>query len=466
MIRILLSICLIGGLTASSALAGAALPLEGDAYDYNGTRVDISGDTILVGGCCGGAGETGWAQVFVYSDASGQWQWDHQQTLTPADSGSSYFGYGVGLDGDTAVVGAYGSNQAHVFTRVNDVWSESATPLVHVGAGGFGYDARIDDGYVIVGTWSSNTAYVFGEGMIDGQSLSASGVRKKFGQSVAISATAAMVGDWEANTAYVYRYHYDELTGNASWIEEAALAGGSGSDKFGGCVAIDGDYVIVGAEGANHTAGSAAIYHREGAAWVEQTLLVPNELVIGDRFGSSVAISGDVAVVGAVNQGPFGARSGSVYAFERVGDVWFPSAKLLADDGVDGDEFGNAVAIDDDWIVVGAWNHDEGKGAAYVFETPSLTLIPGDANLDHQVDDDDAIILANHWGMTSDMQWTDGDFNNDHAVDAADAAILAAQWGVGVAEATSPAPEPGAAVLLAGAIAFLAAWRIKTRNRS
>jgi len=463
LVRILLGSWLVGGLLAPSALAGVALPLLGDTYDFNGTRVDISGDTILVGGCRGGSGEKGWAQVFVHNDTSGQWLW--QQTLESADptlTAASRFGYGVGLDGDTAVVGAYGSNKAYVFARAADTWTEDAVPLTHTGANWFGYDTRIDDDYILIGAPSSTSAYAFGEGMTAGQSLSASGTQA-FGTSVAISDTAALVGDPEANTAYFYRYHYDPETEESSWDQEAAISRGSGYDEFGASVAIDGDYAIVGADGTNLEAGSATIYHRSGDTWIEQTTLAPTELVSGDSFGASVAISGNVAVVGAVNQGPLGARSGSAYVFERAGNSWLPLGKLRPNDGAAGDKFGNAVAIDGDWIVVGAWYHDAYTGAAYVFEVPSSTLIPGDATLNEAVDDADAAILAEHWGTASGMEWTNGDFNGDGAVNAADAAILAAHWHVGVTESSTTVPEPTTATLLAGL--FFLLLNAKTRRR-
>ena len=61
--RLVLRVLVIGSLfTMVTSAQAAVLPLEGTSPgDFNGTRVDISGDTILVGGCCGGAGQEGWA---------------------------------------------------------------------------------------------------------------------------------------------------------------------------------------------------------------------------------------------------------------------------------------------------------------------------------------------------------------------------------------------------------------------
>jgi hypothetical protein len=83
-----------------------------------------------------------------------------------------------------------------------------------------------------------------------------------------------------------------------------------------------------------------------------------------------------------------------------------------------------------------------------------VSEIPGDANRDEKVDDMDASILGSHWFLGSGAVWEDGDFNGDHAVNDADAAILAAHWHYGV-EGGASVPEPGTAVLLSGALAYL-----------
>jgi len=70
----------------------------------------------------------------------------------------------------------------------------------------------------------------------------------------------------------------------------------------------------------------------------------------------------------------------------------------------------------------------------------------GDANMDGFVNQQDADVLAAHWGMSA-AEWTWGDFNGDHVVNAADAAILTANWGHGSSE-TLGVPEPSILTLL------------------
>jgi hypothetical protein len=82
--------------------------------------------------------------------------------------------------------------------------------------------------------------------------------------------------------------------------------------------------------------------------------------------------------------------------------------------------------------------------------------IPGDANRDNVVNDEDASILAAHWQQPG--GWSDGDFNNDNVVNDEDASILAAHWQE-TREGTAPVPEPGSIVLLTGAVLSLLFWR-------
>ncbi|MBN1589014.1 MAG: PEP-CTERM sorting domain-containing protein [Pirellulales bacterium] len=450
--------CLLMPSDWAGASGGVQLALEGaDTYDFNGTRrIDISGNTVLVGGCywnSGGGTVQNWAQAFVHGDG----QWQHQQTLS-VSSPTNFFGYGVGIDGDMAVVGDYGNNEAYLFERSGGVWQQSSgSTLQYPGATNFGYDTRIDDDRVIVGTCLGNSAFIFTseDGWDEGECpLIGSGY---FGHSVDISGTHAVVGDYWNNTAGLY-----QLDGDA-WTLESTVSH-TGSNQFGYSVAIDGNYAIVGDNtagvGGQSYVGSASIYCRqENGAWEEQITLHPLELMAGDRFGSSVAISGNTAVVGAINQGPLGQRTGSAYVFQRVDSIWKQVGKVRPTDGIASDDFGCAVAIDGDWIAVGAWSHDSSGGAVYVYDTPSLTMIPGDANLDGEVDDNDAITLASHWGLAA--GWTGGDFDGDGLVGPADASIMAAHWHYEMPDSapSSSVPEPTAVVLLAGMLVLLIARR-------
>lgn len=179
------------------------------------------------------------------------------------------------------------------------------------------------------------------------------------------------------------------LTGAAAGqaTQQAKLLAGDGDaiDNFGNSVAIDGDYAIVGSEfqediGAANT-GAAYIYRNDSVlGWILQAKLTASaaDRQQDDNFGVSVAISGNVAVVGAFQDGDSGSSSGSAYVFRRTGTSWAQEAKLLASDGAMTDNFGVAVAIDGDVIAVGAIGADSGgvnRGAVYVFRLDESAMV-------------------------------------------------------------------------------------------
>lgn len=98
---------------------------------------------------------------------------------------------------------------------------------------------------------------------------------------------------------------------------------------------------------------------------VEGQNLLPSDSA-GDSFGSSVAVGGDVAVVGAPFRGGQGRQPGAAYVFVRTGGVWSEQQKLLPSDGAPRDGFGASVAIDGETVFLRALPGEE-SGAAYVF---------------------------------------------------------------------------------------------------
>ena len=141
-------------------------------------------------------------------------------------------------------------------------------------------------------------------------------------------------------------------------------------------VAISGDTVVIGAlfddGAAGFEQGSAYVFVRSGGVWSQQQKLEASDAAAGDVFGISVAISGDTVVVGAwLDDGAAGVDQGSAYVFVRSGGVWSQQQKLEASDAGAGDGFGLSVAISGDTVVISAV-FDDGpagadQGSAYVF---------------------------------------------------------------------------------------------------
>jgi hypothetical protein len=153
-------------------------------------------------------------------------------------------------------------------------------------------------------------------------------------------------------------------------------ADGAAFDYFGSSVAISGDTAIVGAAIDNTSrgtnAGSAYVFVRSGEIWSPQAHLFASDGAAFDEFGLYVAISGDTAVVGIWSDDTVGGMdAGSASVFVRNGDIWTEEAHLFASDGEAGDNFGTPVSISGDTIIVGAPFDDTlagtDAGSAYVF---------------------------------------------------------------------------------------------------
>lgn len=194
----------------------------------------------------------------------------------------------------------------------------------------------------------------------------------RFGNSVAVSADTVLVGDNQgALDGVATVYVFEEL--NGVW-EHAGELTGSPFGNFGSSVAVDGDTAIVGASSDQINgsfSGTALVYERVGGVWAPAGQITPSDGGEFDQFGVSVALSGNVAVVGAFRGEVDGVETGTAYVYERIAGAFTFAAKLSADDGADGDKFGSDVAISGETIVVGAAGHDEpveSAGAAYVFE--------------------------------------------------------------------------------------------------
>jgi hypothetical protein len=188
-----------------------------------------------------------------------------------------------------------------------------------------------------------------------------------FGGSVALSADGetALIGapgeeepnGQGAGAAYIFARSED------SWTQQAKLTaeGGSEDDLFGISVALsdNGETALLGADledTAARGAGAAYVFTSDNEAWEQDAKLVANDGDENDNFGDAVALAGDgaTALIGAYNdedpngENRFGDGAGSAYIFGRSGSTWEQQAKIAANDGEGGDRFGEAVAMADD----------------------------------------------------------------------------------------------------------------------
>jgi hypothetical protein len=238
------------------------------------------------------------------------------------------FGSALGISGSIAVVGA-----------PNDAFDPGAAYILQLDAAGVTQIARL----------TASDAEVF----------------DYFGSAVAIDGNYAVVGARGAGangSGQAYIFHWD----GSAWTEQALLTGSdiTGGNSFGRAVAMSGDSVIIGAYNA------AYVFHRTGSSWVEEAKLTSPAATPG-MFGSSVALDGDVAILGDPSPGHHTTHPGEAYVFQRTGTAWgLQSPTLAAHDATPGDHFGHSVAISGSYLVIGAPDANSGGvdcGGVYVF---------------------------------------------------------------------------------------------------
>lgn len=148
---------------------------------------------------------------------------------------------------------------------------------------------------------------------------------------------------------------------------------------FGFSVAISDDVAAIGAQGASAKgadSGAAYVFYRSNGRWCQQSKLSALDAQSGDQFGGSIALSGDTIVVGARRDDDRGEASGSAYVFVRTQSGWVQQAKLTAADGQAGAEFGRSIALWGDTAIIGAALDDangEDSGSVYVFTRSGTT---------------------------------------------------------------------------------------------
>ncbi len=281
-----------------------------------------------------------------------------------------------------------------------------------------------------------------------------------FGNSVAISSNTAIVGargNDDAGFSSGSAYLFNATTGNQ--LTKLTASDAAEFDYFGRSVAISGNTALVGAswdDDAGDASGSAYLFNATTASQLFK--LTASDAAAYDYFGHSVAISGNTAIVGAYGDDDAGSGSGSAYLFNAT--TGSQLAKLTASDAAASDRFGQSVAISGNTAIVGALYNDDGgpeSGSAYLFEAPEP--LAGDFDLDNDVDGIDFSLWQAGYPTASGATLGNGDADGDGDVDGVDFGIWQAAY-----PTAAPAPVAGStaipepttlALFLIGSLALL-----------
>jgi hypothetical protein len=265
--------------------------------------------------------------------------WTEQKVVPSNPTTYAQLGTSAALDGKTAAIGAIGDDNligsVRIFGKEDGTWVESQklVPDDGVTNDGFGYDVAIQGDVLVIASHTKT----FGKNTLQG-------------------------------AAYVFENH------DGSWVQTQQLLADDGGlfDQLGASAAIDGDTIVIGANGAtvgkNPAQGAAYVFKRIEGVWEQTAKLVADDGEPYNNFGASVAIAGSIIFVGS-QRATVGSNleQGAVYQYDESGGTWMQTNKLVADDGAEGDAFGFDVAFDGTRLVVSAPRRQAAIGAAYIF---------------------------------------------------------------------------------------------------
>lgn len=402
-------------LTASDASFGEAF----------GFAVAISGDEVLVGSSLNVENGPSSGAAYVFRRDGSRFE-QIQKLLASDGEPGDRFGSSVSIDGDVLVVGARTADDgmgaavgsAYVFRLIDDEWTEEAEIFADDGEDGdsFGRSVSISDDVIVVGAPRDNdggvksgSAYVFRYNGVDTwvqeDKIVASDPTAGdfYGTAVAVDGDVIAVGSPEeddsgrdSGAVYAYGYNgvdWDEDQKIKAFREPLACESPTvkddsyPDDAFGISVAVDGDRILIGADGREirrqpaacqlniitNGTGGAYVYQETApgsGAWILEFLFEPTDFAPAQLFGRSVSISGDVVVAGSRADSDAASFGGSAYVFRFDGLDWAQDQKITASDAEPSDWLGESIAVDGETTIVGAFGDDDNgpqAGAAYVF---------------------------------------------------------------------------------------------------
>lgn len=367
-----------------------------------GYAVALHGTTAMIGAQQAKIGDNeAQGAVYVFEETDGTWTMT-QKLVTSDGQAYDTFGHSIVFDGTTALIGAYGAmingnfsqGALYVFTLTDGSWSETQKLVSDDGQmfDNFGYSIGLNgttaligaDGAAVGDNAAQGAVYAFTESngtWTQGQKLVASdgGIGDIFGYSIAFDGTTAMIGAYGNNQYQGAVYVFGESDG--TWTESQKLVADDGASNtyFGYATALSGSTLLVGAWGSNpngsDTQGAAYIFAESGGTWSQTQELLAGDGAPQDKFGHAVALDGTHALIGADG---VDSATGAVYAFDGTGGVWSQTQKFYASDGAPSDQFGLPVTLDGNMALVGSWlwisPEQQMPGSAYFF-----TIGAGDA---------------------------------------------------------------------------------------
>jgi len=355
---------------------------DGSTGNHFGWSIDLGSDYLVVGQPEGYGG----GSVYVFIKNNGTWIQLSKIQASDTD-GNNKFGERVSTDGEFILVGApgkrvngQGTGAAYFYKAGNGNWEEQE--IIGEASDHFGSSVAIYGDYALIGAdrtgFTNSHAFLFHyNGTVWEEVQELHNISTMwFGKSVALTGDMAVIAD---NTnIHLYNFSDDTLAFLTT------LTYGSYGDEFGSTLCMSDDYIVAGSWGSDENgddAGSVYVFHKLANMWVLNTQLIPDDVNAGDRFGSSVALSGDYLVAGALydyDETDSTEQKGSAYIFHvDENDNWELVQKIIPSDADYHTFFGTSATIRDGEIFVSGFGGDgiEGStGAAWYYGNSSTGI--------------------------------------------------------------------------------------------
>jgi len=372
--------------------------------------------------------------IFHYQDET----WNESQMLN--EPGGCGYGFSISSSGETLIVGSSGPSnscpdyygEAYIYKKVDGYWVND-TVLVSTDEDvfAFGSTVYVNDDLIAVKARMGNVAIYVGmvylfrnvnEVWINEDILiNEDGYDSGYATNIVIADSTIYISNGAYNNregiVYIYGQNANEWELTNSILPQIPIE----NIIFGSSVYRMGDYLIIGASGSVFTpsiSGQVYVFHLVESSWEETQIILPGDAEGGDMFGYGIDGSGSQIVIGAYNNDDAGTGSGSAYIFELVSDQWVEVKKIIPSDSRNGDFFGSAVSMNEDYVIIGAPDKNNFEGAVYVYDPHDTSL---HANFAADVRNGNAPVTVQFTsvpqGNPTAYEW---DFNSDGFIDSTD----------------------------------------------
>ncbi len=368
---------------------------DGAAKDYFGGRVSIDGNFALISATGDDILGSSSGAVYVYEYDGKNWILNQKLFADDGQAGN-IFGASVSLDGHRALIGAPGdylsedSGAAYIFDYADGVWNQTQklTKKNLSGNNRFGNSVSLKNNQALIGSpgedelySDTGSAYVFNfDGLNWYQAHKLNPAESfpghNFGNRVHLSNDRLLIGTHPYDgtvVEYVYVFDFD---GN-NWVETQRLAAPDepnyALNRFGSSLSLYDNLALIGAYGDDELgddAGAAYIFELDSMNWVQTQKLTASDGRVNDYFGISASLTDNIAIIGAHGANDTGSGAGAVYVYKFDGTEWQQIQKRFPTDRND-NNFGTDIDLNGDIALIGApWDHNQGaySGSAYIID--------------------------------------------------------------------------------------------------